>query len=510
MRAWVEPHGVRWRVRATVPDEDGTPRKRTLETCDDELAAQRLARAWNARAEGGTHVPTRFGQWVSDWLDRRELEGSARGEVRGIDGERSVAKRHVLPSPLAELAVQTITRADVEDFASWLRKRRKVSAVATKAGTVLRETSQTISAQTQKHALRIVRQALAAAVGRLIDVNPSAEVEIARGRKADLSDDWLRADEIEQLLGCEALSARDRAAFAVAIGTGLRLNDLKRIELADLDLGTEVPGPGIRVTIAKSEKAHRVPLLPWLLPMLRAHVATLAEGSRWLFPARDGKHAYRPDFDFGWAEKVDRRGKEPTRTPGALERAGIARRIRFHDLRGTTATHLALGTWGRAWSLTEVQQFLAHSDQRVTERYVRRAQDALAEAARGTLGGPGCPQFAPSRSAKPLRTQQDSNLRPSAPEAQARANDVGHFGAVSSPILPPRLAELARALVVAPSQAAARALAEAFLEADEGARLALAARDGGPHALRRGIELAALVLEREGLARAEDDATRTA
>jgi hypothetical protein len=39
-----------------------------------------------------------------------------------------------------------------------------------------------------------------------------------------------------------------------------------------------------------------------------------------------------------------------------------------------------------------------------------------------------------------------------------------------------------------------RALGRAYLDADEGVRLALEALDGGPHAVRRGIELAALVL----------------
>jgi integrase len=410
----VELHRGRWRVRATVPDDAGTPRKRTLETYDDELAAQRMARAWNARSEGGAHVPTRFGQWVSDWLDRRELEGSARGAVRGVDAERSVARRHVLPSPLADLSVQTITRADVEDFAIWLRRRPKVSAVATRSGALLRETGETISTQTQRHALRLVRGALAAAVGRLIDVNPAAEVEVARGRKVDLSDDWLRADEIDRLLSCPSMSAAERAVYAVAIGTGLRLGDLKALRVADLDLDVQVPGPGIRLVIEKNEQPHRVPVLPWLLPVLRAHLATLPVGAVYVFPTRSGGR-YCEDYDFRWAEKRD--GKRFTAC--ALERAGIERRIRFHDLRGTTATHLALGTWGRAWTLTEVQHFLKHSEQSVTERYVRRAHDVLAAAARGTLGGPGCPPFAPHDPANRPRTQQDSNLRPSAPEADA-------------------------------------------------------------------------------------------
>ncbi len=415
MRAWVEPHGGRFRVRAIVPDETGTGRKRTLETYDDEIAAQRMARAWNARAEGGAHVPTRFGQWVSDWIDRRELEGSARGEVRGIHAERSVAKRHVLPSPLASLSVQTITRADVEDFGAWLRQRRKVSTIATKAGPVLRETAATISAQTQRHALRLVRGALAAAVGRLIDVNPAAEVETKRGSKSDLSDDWLRADEVERLLACKKLPPRDRAAYAVAIGTGLRLGDLKRLRVADVEIDVEVPGPGIRIVIGKSKEPHRVPILPWLAPILRAHLASLPTGATHLFTTRKGR-PLGDDFDFAWAEH--RETGKPTRL-SALALAAIDREIRFHDLRGTTATNLALGAWGRVWTLTEVQHFLKHSDQRVTERYVRRAHDMLAAAAKGTRGGPGRPQFAPTRSAKPLRTQEDSNFRPSAPEADA-------------------------------------------------------------------------------------------
>ena len=97
-------------------------------------------------------------------------------------------------------------------------------------------------------------------------------------------------------------------------------------------------------------------------------------------------------------------------------RAGVDHKIRFHDLRGTCATHLALGTWGRKWSLHKIQRMLAHADQRVTERYVRRAMDELATAAAETPGGPGCPRPLRGRSPNPPRNQwrvvQGSNLRP--------------------------------------------------------------------------------------------------
>ncbi len=248
----------------------------------------------------------------------------------------------------------------------------------------------------QTHALRLVRAVLADAVHReLIQRNPGEGIRIARGgpRVRDLSDDWLRQDEIEQLLACDRISMRDRTVFACAIGLALRLNDLKNIERAHVHLDSQVPGPHVQVWIQKSDKPHRVPIMPWVAPWIRAALDS-SKGVRYLFPTSDGGR-YTKFYDFGWGEK---RGREVVdgkprirRVPCALERAGIKRRIRFHDLRGTTATHLALGSWGRVWSLTEIQHMLAHSDQRVTERYVRRAVDSLATAASATPGGASAP-----------------------------------------------------------------------------------------------------------------------
>jgi len=317
-----------------------------------------------------------------------------------------------------------------------------VSAIRTRSGTVLRPTKRRISTQVQKHVLRLVRQVLEEAVRReLLATNPARLVRAAPVRRADVEDDWLRADELDVLLGCEGISLRDRTAYACAIGLALRLNDLKAIKVADVDLDAEVPGPHVTVRISKSDRIHRVPVLPWLAPWLRAHLETLPEGATWLFPTASGAR-YKGAYDFRWAPKRERlkNAKEPSEThAGALGVAGVERRIRFHDLRGTCATHLALGTWGRAWNLHEVQRMLAHADQRVTERYVRRAMDELAAAAMATPGGPSprhvetrgagetgeggndSPQSKHGRSS--WRTQKDSNLRPSAPEA-----DVSQMG----------------------------------------------------------------------------------
>ena len=291
-----------------------------------------------------------------------------------------------------------------------------MAPIRTAAGVELRGTGTDLASQTQKNVLRLVRQCLDEAIRReLIATNPGKLVKAARdGRRADLADAWLRAEEIDALLSCGAISLRDRTAYACAIGLGLRLNDLKSLRLSDVDLDAQVPGPAVRLVIEKTGKPHRVPVLPWLEPWLRAHLATLPRGSGLLFPGPDGD-CYGRFYDFAWAEKRDR-ARDHVR-PSALALAGVQRRIRFHDLRGTTATHLALATWGRSWTLHEIQRMLAHADSSTTERYVRRAHDLLAIAARETPGGPsvvapGCPGHAPFRAAVGAPAAPESPSKP--------------------------------------------------------------------------------------------------
>ncbi len=387
-RGGIQRHGSRWRVRVSVGG-----RRRTLAMCDTEEEARRLLAAFLAQREAGTIETVdalTLGRLGAAWLDRREVDGSAlRAEVKSISHERSIWGRHVATSALASLAVKSIRVRDVEAYVRWLRRREAVTALRMREGTRLRATGRTISAQLQRHALRLVRQVLDEAV-RLehIATNPAAAVTLAKGERAvDDHEDWLRAGEIDRLLACDAISRRDRTVYAAAIGLGLRLGDLKSLRREHVRL--EGDDPHVLARVHKSDRWHRVPVLPWLRPVLEGHLAELGDPPHpWMFPTRDGDRYASGRFNFGWSEKRARVSGEVRRRPPALERAGIARRIRFHDLRGTCATHLAIGTWGRAWTLTEVQQFLAHADQRTTERYVRRAQTMLSRAAAETLGGP--------------------------------------------------------------------------------------------------------------------------
>jgi integrase len=515
-KAWLEEH--RDAVRIRTFDDDGK-RKRTLRSYPREqrAAAERYVSAWNAEVrEGAIERPNAvtLARYGDDWLDRREIDGSrVRAEVRSVHAERSVWRRHVAPSELGQLALDAISTADVERFARWLRTRERVSAITVKVEgereTKLRKTGARISKQTQRHALRLVRQVLEdARIDGAIDTNPAAGIRVApdAGAARDLTDDWLRSDEIAKLLACDAIAIVDRRAYAVAIGLAVRLRSLQSIEVAHVHLDAEVPGPHVEVVVGKKRELgarQRVPVMPWLVPILRDQIASLPEGARWLFPTRDGDR-YHPSHDFGWAPKVER-GRP--RRPGALERAGIERRIRLHDLRGTAATHLALGSWGRQWSLHEIQTMLAHSDQRVTERYVRRALDALAAAARGTADGPAI-----ATGASPSFPQRDAEVRtgstgfepvtfgsggPRAPERSREVSTAGGSDGGSS--RRDAVEAAARSVLERADDPAIDALAGAVLGAAATApaawiRTAVELRDGAPRRAWLAMELAELVV----------------
>ncbi len=85
------------------------------------------------------------------------------------------------------------------------------------------------------------------------------------------------------------------------------------------------------------------------------------------------------------------------------------RRVRFHDLRHTCASHLVMGTWGRQWTVNEVSAFIGHSDISVTQRYAHLSVDHLAVAAAETTGDVQAPKettLATRRSARVQRSRQ--------------------------------------------------------------------------------------------------------
>ena len=165
----------------------------------------------------------------------------------------------------------------------------------------------------------------------------------------------LSPDQIVQFL--EAVPGlRNRAALTTAYGAGLRVREVSRLKLADIDSGRKV----IRIEQGKGGKDRYVMLSAQLLQILRAYWR-LARPARWLFPGRE------PDHPVSVATL-----QEACRV--ATRAAELSKPVTVHTLRHSFATHLLeAGT-----DIRIIQVLLGHARLATTARYAPVATRMLA------------------------------------------------------------------------------------------------------------------------------------
>jgi integrase/recombinase XerD len=177
---------------------------------------------------------------------------------------------------------------------------------------------------------------------------------------------FLNLEEIERLIqapdNSRAGGLRDRAMMEVLYATGLRVSELCRVGMGDLDMQY-----GILRTMGKGGK-HR--LVPVGRPAIRAVEAYLADGraallkgrsSRFLFVTARGGCLSRQAF---W-KLLAVHGRK----------AGIFRGLTPHVLRHSFATHLLEG----GADLRSVQAMLGHADISTTQIYTHVMRSRLRE-----------------------------------------------------------------------------------------------------------------------------------
>lgn len=341
-----------------------------------EEAEDRLAAALEQR--GAADGSTTLAGWGIDWLNARERAGH-----RAIDKDRARWQLHVAKSWIAKLPLRRIARADVVRFARELGEKRAPRS------------EKPLARQTVVHVLNLVRKALHDAADEgLIGANPAADVRIPRGRGSSEEPwTWLTLDEIARVLelpvcrgsekhplerardGSETktITPAQLAILTVAVYSGLRAGELWALRWADVHLDERRPELVVRASNdgpTKSGRVRRVPLLaPARLALERWKQLRPAIAAALVFPNHDGgRHA--EGYDADWKR--------------VRELAAVKRRVRFHDLRHTCASHLVQGSWGRAWRLEEVGALLGHSSPTVTARYAHLAPGGLHDAARAT------------------------------------------------------------------------------------------------------------------------------
>lgn len=161
-------------------------------------------------------------------------------------------------------------------------------------------------------------------------------------------------EEVRRLLHA-ASPLRDRALLETAYATGMRLGEVLRLKVSDIDSQRMV----IRVDQGKGRKDRYVMLSPSLLETLRAYWRA-SKPRVFMFPGMGGKRALNATI----AQRA---------FGNARERAGIKKAVSFHTLRHSFATHLIeSGT-----NVRTIQALLGHRSLQTTERYTHLAQNYL-------------------------------------------------------------------------------------------------------------------------------------
>lgn len=170
--------------------------------------------------------------------------------------------------------------------------------------------------------------------------------------------EWIRTvPEIERLLRVCPTDLRDMVA--VAVGTGLRLDELLHLTWDDVDIGARLltvhrgrQGP------VKGGRIRHVPVLDSVLPVLQARALRRA-GSVLVFPNQKGRVRERTHVRVSYK--------------AALGRAGLSSRLRWHDLRHTFASHWVLN----GGDIFRLARILGHANVTITQRtYAHLAPEA--------------------------------------------------------------------------------------------------------------------------------------
>lgn len=166
----------------------------------------------------------------------------------------------------------------------------------------------------------------------------------------------LSAEEVRRLLDA-APSLRQRAIMEVSYSSGLRLGEVLRLKVTDIDSGRMV----IRVERGKGGKDRTVMLAGSLLETLRAWWKQ-ERPRTWLFPGQGDERPLNPTI----VQRAFTVAKEAAR---------IDKPVSFHSLRHSFATHLMES----GVNVRTIQALLGHRSLGTTERYTHVAGAYLRE-----------------------------------------------------------------------------------------------------------------------------------
>jgi len=176
-------------------------------------------------------------------------------------------------------------------------------------------------------------------------------IKIKRPRREKKLPVVLSTGEISKMISL-TINIKHKALLALAYSSGLRRNEIQMIKAADIDSERML----IHVKTAKGKKQRYTILSKKALELLRIYYKT-EKPSNYLFETKLKKgRSYAP-------ETLNRIVKN------AAEKAGIKKKISFHSLRHTFATHLL----EKGINLRIIQQYMGHNSIKTTSMYLHVA-----------------------------------------------------------------------------------------------------------------------------------------
>src|SRR6202795_4807895 len=160
----------------------------------------------------------------------------------------------------------------------------------------------------------------------------------------------LSRDEVKALLEAPS-DLRHRAMLAILYGSGLRVSEVARLKVADIDSARNV----LWVRSGKGRKDRQALLPPKLRELLRCYWLT-RRPTDWLFPGADPSQPVSVKTIFRACRQ-------------AACSAGIAKSVHPHLLRHAFATHLLEA----GVNLCTIQILLGHANLETTARYLQVA-----------------------------------------------------------------------------------------------------------------------------------------
>lgn len=186
--------------------------------------------------------------------------------------------------------------------------------------------------------------------------------QIILGKSGDRIPKVLDDDQLKQLFEVQDLNKRsglrDRALLETLFSTGLRVSELTRLNVTDINLDS-----GEFSVLGKGRKARVVYLSDSARSWLKKYLSTRSDPFKPLFLRYSGKHMTEQDFE-GESLRLTVRSVQRLVKKYAL-RAGIAVDATPHTLRHTFAT----GLLREGADLRSVQELLGHSNVSTTQIY---------------------------------------------------------------------------------------------------------------------------------------------